>query len=1184
MAHASPSTPAAGSLFAGGLTGMETANCRVVCRFRPTVPKDKSAKPPSSTYKYSFNILSPIQIEIAKEQIGQKTSDNFHFDKIYDGAATQEQVYEHIAKETVEDVLNGYNGTVMCYGQTGAGKTYTMFGPELEKDALKGIIPRAIRDRETEFAIKCSFLEIYKERIRDLLNPKNANLKVRETPSRGVWVDGITEEIVSTESEVMELLKFGAQFRQIGATSSNDSSTRAHSLFMLTLTQKFPDGSAKTGKLNLADLAGSENIFRSGATGAQVEEAKKINQSLSALGNCIKALSERLPHVPYRDSKLTHILRDSLGGNAKTTLVLCCSPHPFDGEQTLSTLRFGQKAKSLRNIVTVNRQRSNYELLQIIEMLKKELLAMKKYAEYLEEELRKLKGPNWKPSMPRPNFMSVSITSMENKVLNEGAAASGGGGGVGGGAKGAQATTDGGGYQPYYEGEVEEEPTDDENGGDVIDALDIAQLKVELETAREEGQMRIDELTRELKEAAEQAEEDREKMKKLAEELAAKQRELDQMRREAEDKEDALKSQVSELRYEAQKAALDAEAEAAKATMLALTNSDLLKAMEEAKASLSLLHESHRQQEENERRRRAQELAELERAFAAAAAERERQIRQELTDKAARDSADEQRRQAMVAEQTAAAAAAATATTSQDRLTSATSTTKETGSEGAAGGTCPHCGRSRPGDDGGGRDVSSKDADAERVRPDQGKPSKSTDDGSGGDESKPAMGDQPRSRRRSEVVLGGDRRSSLGQAALSDAGAGSAGAGAGAGEASSGARASQRLGGSVMNLLPRLTSSGDLDSYAASSPSALPGLADSADVIKLAARAASKSDGDDDVSKRPAGENVAEEMVVKTGNDKNAVTRTRDDETRKSRTDSGTRIYDPLLSLEFPEERWPTALTSTSQLLAQLRTSGNVEASEGVGCRSAKEIEREASMAVAQEFSIGVLETLDQLRRQVSQSQALNDIDAKKLRNVESRIQEMQEALLKEKEAKNRVQDAFDEARVQWQAREEELKRQLSLYEQGVRREIERETLKSTKVVKKQRQRLRDALWSKKAYSRKEAQHRDPPTKEGWLTKQGGLVKSWKRRYFFLQKGSMYYFDDPSKDKALGFFDLRGCAVMDAEEETKKPFSFGIFHKSQRTYWLHAKDRQEMTEWMDTLQQAIDMLDEEAQHHDPPAK
>jgi hypothetical protein len=281
------------------------------------------------------------------------------------------------------------------------------------------------------------------------------------------------------------------------------------------------------------------------------------------------------------------------------------------------------------------------------------------------------------------------------------------------------------------------------------------------------------------------------------------------------------------------------------------------------------------------------------------------------------------------------------------------------------------------------------------VRPDQGKPSKSTDDGSGGDESKPAMGDQPRSRRRSEVVLGGDRRSrsSLGQAALSDAGAGSAGAGAG--EASSGARASQRLGGSVMNLLPRLTSSGDLDSYAASSPSALPGLADSADVIKLAARAASKSDGDDDVSKRPAGENVAEEMVVTTGNDKNAVTRTRDDETRKSRTDSGTRIYDPLLSLEFPEERWPTASTSTSQLLAQLRTSGNVEASEGVGCRSAKEIEREASMAVAQEFSIGadtrttrtrtrhdtlttshirtgVLETLDQLRRQVSQSQALN--------------------------------------------------------------------------------------------------------------------------------------------------------------------------------------------------------------------
>jgi kinesin family member 5 len=211
-----------------------------------------------------------------------------------------------------------------------------MFGPDIGEEEKMGIIPRACRhifqyisrcSDGTEFTIKCSFLEIYKEIIKDLLNPKNSNLKIRESPQRGVWVEGLTELFVTCEQDVLDLLRMGERFRKVASTKMNATSSRSHSLFILQLTQKSPDGSTKTGKLNLADLAGSEKISKTGATGETLEEAKKINLSLSALGNCINALSTRSKHIPYRDSTLTFILRESLGGNSKTTLLIACSPH-----------------------------------------------------------------------------------------------------------------------------------------------------------------------------------------------------------------------------------------------------------------------------------------------------------------------------------------------------------------------------------------------------------------------------------------------------------------------------------------------------------------------------------------------------------------------------------------------------------------------------------------------------------------------------------------------------------------------------------------------------------------------------------------------------------------------------------------------------------------------------------------
>lgn len=240
---------------------------------------------------------------------------------------------------------------------------------------LKGIIPRSVEalfegvgeaDENIEFTFKVSYIEIYMEKIRDLLDDTRlkVNLAVREDKIKGLYVAGVTEEYVTSVPELLDIMAKGSTNRATAATGMNEGSSRSHSVFTVTVTQRnVTNNGSKSGKLVLVDLAGSETVKKTGASGQQLEEAKTINKSLSALGGVINALTdEKNTHIPYRDSKLTRLLQDSLGGNSKTVLIVAVSPSSFNASETISTLRFGTRAKSIQNKVTINQTRTVDEL------------------------------------------------------------------------------------------------------------------------------------------------------------------------------------------------------------------------------------------------------------------------------------------------------------------------------------------------------------------------------------------------------------------------------------------------------------------------------------------------------------------------------------------------------------------------------------------------------------------------------------------------------------------------------------------------------------------------------------------------------------------------------------------------------------------------------------------------------
>ena len=372
----------------------DQGNIKVVCRFRPLNEKEIEL-----SESLCVNFISDQTISITDKHEAAEPL-KFTLDKVFPPMSAQQDVYEVAAKPIVEAVMQGFNGTVFAYGQTSSGKTFTMTGPDFEDPELMGIIPRMVKtvfdgiesaDEHIEFTVKVANCEIYLEKIKDLLDTTRSNLKIHEDKTRGVYIEGLSDRYVSTDSEVYDLMKIGTSNREVGYTHMNAGSSRSHSIFLITISQNnSKDYSGKIGKLFLVDLAGSEKISKTGAAGKRLEEAKKINTSLTALGQVINSLTDgKSTHVPYRDSKLTRVLQDSLGGNSKTSLIVTCSPSPYNVAETISSLRFGVRAKGIKNKPKINREYTIAELKLLLTKAQEEIEKRDRIIIKYEENFKK---------------------------------------------------------------------------------------------------------------------------------------------------------------------------------------------------------------------------------------------------------------------------------------------------------------------------------------------------------------------------------------------------------------------------------------------------------------------------------------------------------------------------------------------------------------------------------------------------------------------------------------------------------------------------------------------------------------------------------------------------------------------------------------------------------------------------
>ena len=422
----------------------KSSNVKVYCRIRP-----ENEQEISSGLGTCLNPQSPTSVQIIvdnlninsglKENYNEKTTQEFTYDKIYPIETTQKTIFEQVAKPLILSAFEGINGTLFCYGQTASGKTYTMEGISSDND-LCGIIPRMMNlvfeiinsgSSDIEFSVKCQYYQIYNEKIQDLIDTTKTDLAIREDKNKGIWVGECTEKYVESEQEMIDFFNTGSNNRIVSSTKMNAISSRSHSLFSVTIYQRnVITESSKTGKLYFVDLAGSEKMSKAGVEGnTMLKEAQNINKSIMTLGMVINALTKGAKHIPYRDSKLTRVLQESLGGNSLTYLIINCSPNMLNQAETLSTLRFGQRAKLIKNKVVANTQQSVKELMMKLKQAEEKIKNLEKilgtwtgdreYPNNFEEEKNRSKCPECKQLMNKLNYLNVQINTLyqDNEYL-----------------------------------------------------------------------------------------------------------------------------------------------------------------------------------------------------------------------------------------------------------------------------------------------------------------------------------------------------------------------------------------------------------------------------------------------------------------------------------------------------------------------------------------------------------------------------------------------------------------------------------------------------------------------------------------------------------------------------------------------------------------------------------------------
>jgi len=341
-------------------------NIQVIARFRPV--SDAEAARDADLQVVEFGDDGQTCMLTVENREAE-----FAFNRVFEPMAAQDDVYETAARPIIHSVINGVNGAIIAYGQTGSGKTHTMMGPRGAQalidgdfdDSELGLVPRALLElqahaRQSEGAVqlRVSYVEVYQERIIDLLSvvkpSSQRGRQIQKHKETGLWVSEVVETPVESAREALEIMRTGNKRRTKASTEMNQDSSRSHAIFIVTVTNATDATSQRFAQLYLADLAGSERVGKTHVSGKQLDEAKNINKSLLALSQVITNLSIGAKHVPYRDSKLTRLLQNCLGGNARTCIICTASPHPDNACESLSTLRFGARASKIRNETRTN--------------------------------------------------------------------------------------------------------------------------------------------------------------------------------------------------------------------------------------------------------------------------------------------------------------------------------------------------------------------------------------------------------------------------------------------------------------------------------------------------------------------------------------------------------------------------------------------------------------------------------------------------------------------------------------------------------------------------------------------------------------------------------------------------------------------------------------------------------------